>query len=58
MTAIYHGTCPETDRPKNYIGETAWRISGRVIGHTNNYVHSHLLKHAVKSGHEVLNVSN
>ena len=27
---VYHGTCPETDCPENYIGETAQRISDRV----------------------------
>ena len=24
---VYHGSSPETDYPKCYIGKTAWRIS-------------------------------
>ena len=55
---VYHGTCPETDCPENYIGETARRISERVKDHTGKDVHSHLFKLAVESGHEVLDVTN
>ena len=55
---VYHGICPETDCSENYIGETARRISERVKDHTGKDVHSHLFKHAVESGHEVLDVTN
>ena len=55
---VYHGICPETDCSENYIGETAWRISERVKDHAGKDVHSHLFKHAVESGHKVLDVTN
>ena len=55
---VYHGICPETDCSENYIGKTARRISERVKDHTGKDVHSHLFKHAVESGHKVLNVTN
>ena len=55
---VYHGTCPETDCPENYIGETAQRILDRVKDHTGKDVHSDLFKHAVESGHEILAVTN
>ena len=55
---IYHGICPETDCSENYIGETARRISERVKDHAGKDVHSHLFKHAVESGHKVLDVTN
>ena len=55
---VYHGICPETDCSENYIGETARRISERVKDHTGKDVHWHLFKHAVESGHEVLDVTN
>ena len=54
---VYHGTCYKTDCPENYIGETARRISERAKDHTGRYVRSHLFKHAVESGHEVLDVT-
>ena len=55
---VYHGICAETDCSENYIGETARRISERVKDHTGKDVHSHLFKHAVESGHKVLDVTN
>ena len=55
---FYHGTCPETDCPENYIRETARRISERVKDHSGKDVHSYLFKHTVESGHKVLNVTN
>ena len=51
--AFLHWHCSE-----NYIRETARRISERVKDHTGKDVHSHLFKHAVESGHEVLDVTN
>ena len=50
---VNHGTCPETDFPESYIGET-YIISERVKDHAGKDVHSHLFKHAVESGHEIL----
>ena len=43
---------------ENYIWETARRISERVKDHTGKDVHSYLFKHAVESGHELLDVTN
>ena len=31
---IYHGNCAENVCPDNYVGETARRISDRVLDHT------------------------
>ena len=55
---VYHGTCPETDCPENYIGETAKRISEKVKDHTGKDISFHLCKHRLESGHEVLDVTN
>ena len=55
---VYHGICPETDCSGNYIGETARKKSERVKDHTGKDVRSHLFKHAVESGHKVLDVTN
>ena len=55
---VYHGTCPETDCPENCIREPARIILERVEDHTGKDVHSHLFKHTVESGHEVLDVTN
>ena len=55
---VYHGTCPETDCSENYIGETARRISESVKDNTGKDVHSHFFKRAIKSRHEVLDISN
>ena len=45
---ICHGTCPETDCPENYVGETAQIISERVNDHTGKDVPSHFLNIQVK----------
>ena len=50
--------CLETDCPENDIVEIAPRISERVKNRPGKDVHSHLFKHAIKSGHEVLDVTN
>ena len=53
---VYHGTCPEIDCSENYVGETARRISERVKVHTGKDVHSDLFKHAVESGHAIVDM--
>ena len=55
---IYHDTCPETDCPENYFGETAQIISERINDHTGKDVPSHFFKHTGESGHEVLHVTD
>ena len=42
---IYHGNCPENGCPDNSVGETARRISERVLDHTGKDINSHLYKH-------------
>ena len=49
---IYHGTCPENGYPPyNYVGQTARRISERVLDHTGKDINSHFYKHYIKTGH-------
>ena len=51
---VYHGSCPETDCPENYIWETARGILETVKDHTCTDIHWHIFKHIVESRHEVL----
>ena len=39
---IYQGNSPENGFPDNYVGETARRISERVLDHTGKDINSHL----------------
>ena len=56
---IYHGTCPENGYPPyNYVGQTARRISERVLDHTGKYINSHLYKHSIETGHQTLEISD
>ena len=48
---IYFGNCPEQNCDDNYLGETARRISERIIDHGGRDCKSHLLKHAVANNH-------
>ena len=54
----YHGNCPENGCPDNYIGETARRISERVLDHTGKDINSHLYKHSIEIGHQTLEISD
>ena len=45
---IYQGNCPENGCSDSYVGETARRISERVLGHTGKDVNSHFHKHSHK----------
>ena len=55
---IYHGNCPENYCPNNCIGETARRISERVLDHTGKGINSHLYKHSFETGHQTLEISD
>ena len=55
---IYHGNCPENRCPNNYVGETARRISERVLYHTGKDINSHLYKHSIETGHQALEISD
>ena len=48
---IYFGKCPEQNCTDNYLGESAWRISDRVIDHGGRDKESHLFQHAVGNEH-------
>ena len=47
---IYHGNCPGNGCPDKYVGETARRLSERVLDHTAKYIISHLYKHSIETG--------
>ena len=49
---IYLGTCPETTRNDNYIGEAKRRIFERVKGHNGKDFNSHLLKPVLENNHQ------
>ena len=55
---IYQGNCPENGCPDNYIGETARRISERVLDHNGKDINSHFYKHSIKTGHQTLEISD
>ena len=55
---IYHGNCPENGCPDNYVGETAKRISKRVLEHIGKDINSHLYKHSIETGHQTLEISD
>ena len=43
--------CPQPDCTSTYIGETARRLEERVKDHCGRDRNSHLLKHAIETGH-------
>ena len=55
---IYHGNYPENGCPDNYAGETARRISERVLDHTGKDINSHLYKHSIETGHQTFEISD
>ena len=44
---IYWGKCPEQNSADNYLGESARKISERIIDHGGRDKKAHLFKHAV-----------
>ena len=48
---IYFGKCPEQNCTDNYLGESARRISERIIDHGGWDKKSHLFQHAVVNEH-------
>ena len=55
---IYQGRCPEIGCNDYYLGETDRRISERVLDHAGRDANSHLFKHSVERGHQVLDKNN
>ena len=45
---VYYVRCPESQCPEDYTGETARRLSERVLDHNGRDAKSHLLKHAIE----------
>ena len=43
---IYLGTCPEDNCSENYIRESGYRISERIIDHNCRDQKSHIFKHS------------
>ena len=48
---VHFGTCPENNCSDNYVGESARRISERIIDHSGRDQNSHLLKHSCIKNH-------
>ena len=55
---IHQGRCPESGCNDHYLGETGRMISERVLDHARRDPNSHLFKHSVESGRQVLDKSN
>ena len=53
---IYHGNFPEKGCPDSYIGETARKISERVLHHTGKDINSHLYRHSIETVHQTLEI--
>ena len=45
---VYYVRCPESQCPEDYTGETARRLSERVLDHNGRDAKSHLVKHAIE----------
>ena len=45
---VYYARCPESQCPEDYTGETAQRLSERVLEHNGRDAKSHLVKHAIE----------
>ena len=49
---VYFSRFPLTDCTDSYIGETARRLSERVMDHTGRDTKSHTVRHGLNSNHE------
>ena len=45
---VYYVKCPESQCSEDYTGETARRLSERVLDHNNRGAKCHLVKHDIK----------
>ena len=48
---VYHAKCAEESCNDDYVGETARRISERVLDHSGRDKNSHILKHQIGKEH-------
>ena len=49
---VYFSRFPLTDCTDSYIGETARRLSERVMDHAGRDTKSHIVRHGLNSNHE------
>ena len=49
---VYYVKCPESQCSEDYTGETAQRLSERVLDHSGRDAKSHLVKHAIEKCHK------
>ena len=55
---VYFSRCPSTDCTDSYIGETARRVSERVMDHAGRDTKSHIVRHGLTSNNETVNIEN
>ena len=55
---VYFSRCPSTDCTDSYSGETARRLSERVMDHVGRDTKSHIVRHCLNSNHETVNIEN
>ena len=55
---VYFSRCPSTDCTDSYIGETARRVSERVMDHAGRGTKSHIVRHGLTSNNETVNIEN
>ena len=48
---LHLGTCPENNCSDNYVGESAYPISEKIIDHRGSNQNSHLFKHSCTKNH-------
>ena len=53
---VYFSRCPSTDCTDSYIGQTARRLSKRVMDHAVRDTKSHIAKHCLNSNHQTVNI--
>ena len=55
---VYFSRCPSTDFADSHIGETARRLSERVMDHAGRDTKSHIVRHGLNSDHQTVNIEN
>ena len=55
---VYFSRCPSTDCTDSFIGETARRLSERVMDHAGRDTKSHIVRQCLNSNHETFNIEN
>ena len=55
---VYFSRCPSTSGTDRYVGETAWRLSERVVDHAGRDTKSHIVRHCLHSNRETVNIEH